>query len=164
MTQHNTDTVPNQTENSIPLNEMFTEKDLKMIALADHLGIDHEDIEYSGEYSEYDDMIFVAGIDEYLVCTDDEADIRAGEYIKESLWTFNPSFIIEHSDLPYAAEEMIADHCAKKCEGANETVEAIINDIDEFIEDAISLDGRGSFLNMCDGEEYEEGGFYIYQI
>jgi hypothetical protein len=42
-----------------------------------------------------------------------------------------------------------------KCEDANETIAALITDIDEFIEDAICADGRGHFLNGYDGEEYE---------
>ena len=49
------------------------------------------------------------------------------------------------------------------CEDANEIVKAIITDINEFIEDAISSDGRGHFLNGYDGTEEELNGFYIYR-
>lgn len=138
----------------------FTEDELKMIALAKHLDIDTEDIDQSG----YDDTIFEADGEEYLVCTDDDADERAGDYIKESLWAFNPGFIIDHSELPYDAIEMIEGVCDSKYEDANNTIHALITDMDEFIEDAICSDGRGHFLNHYDGYEYEEGGFYIYQI
>ena len=36
--------------------------------------------------------------------------------------------------------------------------------MDEFIEDAISSDGRGHFLSPYDGEENEEGDYFIYRI
>jgi len=55
------------------------------------------------------------------------------------------------------------------CENANELVSAIIEDIDEFIEDAISSDGRAHFLSTYDDEENEtedDNGetFYIYRL
>ena len=146
-TQHNTDAI------------VFTEDELKIIALAKHLDIDPEDI----EQSDYDDMAFEADGNEYLVCSDEEADDRAGDYIKDSLWAFNAGFIIDHSELPYEATDMITGFQGAKCEDANDTIAALIADMDEFIEDAICSDGRGHFLNGYDGEEYEEDGFYIYQ-
>ncbi len=105
---------------------------------------------------------------DYLVLTDDEADEKAAEYIKDSLWAFNASFIIDHSKLPYEAEEMVKNYQADKCESANESIEALIEDMDEFISDAISADGRGHFMSSYDGNENEEevGGetFYIYRL
>ena len=104
----------------------------------------------------------------YMVLTDEEADEKAAEYIKESLWAFNADFIIQHSKLPYEAKEMIESHQREKCESANETIEALIDDMDEFISDAISADGRGHFLNTYDGYENEEtvegDTFYIYRM
>lgn len=130
----------------------------KIDALAAYLDIDPEDIEL--DY----DMMFDADGAAYLVCTDEEADDYAADYIKESLWTFNVGFIIDHSNLPYEAEEMITSFCAEACEDANETIGAMITDIDEFIEDAIDADGRGHFLNNFDGEEGEEGEYFIYRM
>ena len=116
------------------------------------------------EQSDYDDMVFDADGRDYLVCTDDEANDRAGDYIRESLSAFNATFIIDHSELPYESKTMIEGFTADKCEDANSTIEAMISDMDEFIEDVISADSRGHFLNSYDGEEYEENGFYIYQM
>lgn len=147
-TQHNTDAI------------VFTEDELKMIALANHLDIDPEDV----EQSDYNPIEFEADGVDYLVCTDDEADGYAGDYIKESLWAFNAGFIIDHSELPYDAFDMIAEFQEAKCEDANDTISALIDDMEEFIEDAICADGRGHFLNGYDGEEYESDGFYIYQL
>jgi hypothetical protein len=58
---------------------------------------------------------------------------------------------------------MITAFQGDKCEDANDTIAAMITDMDEFIEDAICADGRGHFMNFYDGEEYESNGFYIYQ-
>lgn len=105
---------------------------------------------------------------DYLVLTDEEADEKAAEYIKDSLWAFNASFIIDHSKLPYDAIDMIKNYQDTQCERANETIEALIEDMDEFISDAISADGRGHFMSTYDGNEYEETiegeTFYIYRI
>lgn len=105
--------------------------------------------------------------DEYLVLTDDEADKKAAEYIEESVWAFNPDFIISHSSLPYEAIEMIKNFQTIKCEDANETILALITDFDDFVSDAISADGRGHFLSFYDGEENEETvngeTYYIYR-
>lgn len=94
--------------------------------------------------------------DDYLVCTDEEADEAAKQYIEESVWAFNASFIINHSKLPYEAREMIENLQTTKCEGANDTILALIDDFDEFVSAAISADGRGHFLSSYDGEENEE--------
>jgi len=37
---------------------------------------------------------------EYCALTEDEADEKASEYIKDYLWSFNADFILEHSILP----------------------------------------------------------------
>jgi hypothetical protein len=104
----------------------------------------------------------------YLVLTDEEADEKAADYINDSLWAFNADFIIDHSKLPYEALEMVQSFQQEKCEGANETIEALIEDMDGFIKDAIGADGRGHFLSSYDGNENEETvegiTFYIYRI
>ena len=105
---------------------------------------------------------------DYLVLTDSESDEKAKEYILDSLWAFNASFIIENSSLPYEAEEMIKNFQEHKCEGANETIKAIIEDTDSFCEEAIKADGRGHFMSSYDGNENEENVFgdtyYIYRV
>lgn len=131
-------------------------------ALAASLGVEPDEIEESSSFS-YDGT-FSVGNKEYLVLTEDEADEKAAESIKDSVWAFNPDFIIEHSDLPAEAEEMVRFFQEKKSEGANETLTALIKDMDEFIADAISADGRAHFMNSYDSKEEEEGDFLIYRI
>ena len=105
---------------------------------------------------------------DYLVLEDDEADEKAKEYILDTLWAFNASFIAYHTDLD---EEVIqAIHNNGKCESNNDIFYNLINklgSIDDFINDAISADGRGHFLSSYDGCENEETingtTFYIYR-
>ena len=122
----------------------------KLSELAKFLDVETEDLEESS----YDESLFSLGSRDYLVYTDEEADERAKEYMRETAWAFNASFIIDHSKLPYEALEMVQGF-QEKCEGANDTILALIEDFDEFVEDAISADGRGHFLSHYDSEENE---------
>ena len=139
---------------------MKTITEQKIEALAEHLEIDTEDIDDSS----YDKAVFedVEG-DEYLVLTDDEADERACEDIHESLWAFSAWFIVDHIDARIDAET-IEKLCGDMCEDANPIIEKLIDDVDDFIDDAIGLDGRGNFLSRYDGEEIEAGEFFIYRV
>ena len=106
---------------------------------------------------------------DYLVLTDDEADEKAKEYILDSLWAFNASFIAEQTGLDNEIIQAIHDN--GKCESNNDTFYNLINklgDLDTFVSDAISADGRGHFMSSYDGNENEEyinnTTFYIYRI
>ena len=59
---------------------------------------------------------------------------------------------------------MVKSFQEKHCESANDTILALIDDLDEFVQDAISSDGRGHFLSSYDGEEVETENYYIYRI
>jgi hypothetical protein len=114
---------------------------------------------------------FIINGEEWAIGTDDEAEEATKEYIKETAWAFNSSFIIENSSLPYEAAEMIQNFQESKCEGANETILALIDDIDDFVQSAIRADGRGHFLSGYDGVENQinikykskDYTFYIYR-
>lgn len=104
----------------------------------------------------------------YLVLTDEETDEEIKKYILDSLWTFNSWFLVEQIDLPEEAIEMIEVFKNTKCEDANSTIRAMINDEDDFVNAAISADGRGHFLSFYDGEENEVCGdeckYFIYRV
>lgn len=58
----------------------------------------------------------------------------------------------------------------QKAEGGNDTLASLVNassGMDNFVDEAISADGRGHFLNTYDGEEHEEevdgSWYYIYR-
>ena len=131
--------------------------DLQLEVLAAHLG---EDKDYAEDVE-----------DDYLVLTDEEADEACAEYIADSLWAFNASFILSECGLDGSGEESLRQMQEKSCEGANAFILSLVENtcgITEFAESAISADGRGHFLSQYDGEETEQetendGTFYIYR-
>jgi hypothetical protein len=133
----------------------------RIAALAKHLGCELDDI----SASVYDDISFSACGGEYLVLTDDEAEERAREDIRESLWAFDARFIASH------AHKALSEQCIEAlrkvqgdlCEDAAPLVEALIKDMDRFVSDAVLADGRGHFISRYDGEENESNEFYIYR-
>lgn len=117
-----------------------------------------------------------AGGKEFLVLTEKEANEKAREELLNSLWAFNADFILRHSknyNLMHnfekkAALDALKDAQAKSCESLNGLMFAIIDDINKFIDDAITADGRGHFISFYDGEEHEEElngkAYFIYRI
>lgn len=133
----------------------------KLIALATFLGCEVEEI----SVSRWDDCTFETPEGEYLVCTDEEADQKAYDYIDDSVWAFTPNFIIGQSSvLDFDdASEKIVKAIAEQCESGNDAMKKLIDNMDDFVEEAISCDGRGHFLSSYDGEENEQDDFYIYR-
>jgi hypothetical protein len=111
---------------------------------------------------------------EYLVLTDEEAVKAVKESILETLWAFNPRFVVMHTkfylessiEADEAFEEALKEMQSKLCEDANPIIRALIVNIDDFVENAIQADGRGHFLSSYDGEEIElnNGKYYAYRI
>lgn len=90
----------------------------------------------------------------YVVLTDSEADEAAAEYIRESLWAFNPSFLADVTGIDPEVFEAIAAN--DRCESNNTAIARLVgDDIDSLVEQAIGSDGRAHFLNTYDGEEHE---------
>ena len=126
-----------------------------------------ETVKYNADMNEFE-----TGSATYKVFTDEEADKAAAEEIKNSLWAFIPQFILEHTkvyrNLTNSEQKTFCDALgemqAKLCESANPLVEALIEDIEEFIYDAIAADGRGHFIAWYDFEENEQDDFYIYRV
>lgn len=109
--------------------------------------------------------VCVNGIN-YHAGTDEEMDEVATVYIKDSLWAFNSNFLAQQTDMP----EEVFKALQPQCESANEAVEAIVEKtcgIEEFVEAAISADGRAHFLNNWDGSEetatVEGEDYYAYR-
>lgn len=127
-------------------------------ALASHLGIDIEEI----EETDYDEKVFEAEGNEYLVVTDSEADEIAAQYIKDSLWAFNAEFLEEKIPLDAKTIRVIQENMS---EDANEVFVKLLGDyLPVFTQQAISADGRGHFMSSYDGHEWQDGEFYIYRI
>lgn len=135
--------------------------DPRIHALAKHLNCDANDI----SIARYGDNTFDAEGGEYLVLTDEEADELAAERIRESLWAFNVGFISSHTKHGFDDSQIAAikEMQIRLCESANTIIERLIVDLDHFISDAVSSDGRGHFISSYDGDENEAGEFYIYR-
>ena len=133
----------------------------KIEALAKFLGEDQEDY----FVTPYNENIYTNGLEEYLVLTNEEADEVTKEAITELVQAFNKDFIIAHSSaLDYdKASEQIIEAIQQQCESGNNAMTKLIDNMDEFIEDAISSDGRGHFLSGYDGEENQQGNYFIYR-
>jgi len=143
--------------------------------LADIAGTDEADIDVNfdvycsnnlTEVEEYDDDNYN---NDYFVLTDDEADEKAADYIKDSLWAFNASFLSSETGYPIEVFEGLQD----RCENSNDAVEALIEsnksdtNLKDFIDAAIGADGRGHFISSYDGNENEEtvngNRYFIYR-
>ncbi len=129
----------------------------KIKALAEYLEIEIDEIEENA----WDG--FDADGAEYMVLTDEEANEKAKEYIEESVWAFNKSFLDCHSEAISEMDDEVFQKIQEMCESANKTIMRLIDDFDYFVEDAMSADGRGHFMSSYDGEEIEQGEFYIYR-
>jgi hypothetical protein len=132
----------------------------KRAALAKYLGCRKRGISTDN----WDDSLFSSyGRKEYLVLTDEEANERAKEYIRESLWTFNSTFLSCQTGI----DSLVFEKLSKLYESGNEAILSIVEQtvgLDGLVEDAIACDGRGHFLNHWDGteDEIEWKGDYLY--
>lgn len=112
---------------------------------------DVEDIE--AEIGDTVDVITIEG-QEYDILSDEEADDKAVEYIRDTVWAFNAGFLESYTGV----DAMVFELLSEKCEDANEAIISIIEisgTIEDFTAEAISGVGRGHFLSGYDGEEHE---------
>jgi hypothetical protein len=132
----------------------------KIESLARFLEVETEEISQG-----YSENIFEYGNQEYLILTEEEADNAVKENIEESVWAFNANFILDHTNIEWNSriEKSLKRMQEELSEDANDLLKAMITDFDEFVEDAISADGRGHFLAGYDGEENEQDEYYIYR-
>ena len=131
-------------------------------ALVKHLNLD---LKEDGPKIEENGSEYSFGGKDYKVLTDEEADKEAKEYILDSAWAFNSSFLSCHSK--GNVDDEVFKVLSEKCESANDAVLSLIDDKDDFVNDAISSDGRGHFLSSYDSKEYEvdinNTTYYIYR-
>ena len=98
---------------------------------------------------------------EYIVLTEEEAEEKAAEYIRESVWAFNSWFLLDY--VPEGVTTEAIEKLQEHCEGANDPLLSMIEDFDEFVSDAIAADGLGHFLSSYDGDMHEHGDFVIFR-
>jgi hypothetical protein len=133
--------------------------DERQAALAKHLSVDVDEV--TGEGDEW-----YCSRQTWRVLSDAAAESAAREAIRDSVWAFNASFIADHTRprLNGSAVKALEEMQAKLCESAQTLIEALIHDMDEFVRDAISADGRGHFLAGYDNEENEQDGWFLYRV
>lgn len=137
---------------------LISEKDLSLSGLIsnyqelpDKLTYDH----YGLDIFEYDSI-------EYAIGDDRDATQAATCYIKDSVWAFNSDFLQYH--ISALDSEDIDNLRGDRCEDANSTLLKLIDDMDYFVNDAITSDGRGHFINSYDGNEIDYDNCVIYRI
>lgn len=141
----------------------------KQIALAEYLKCDYTDLE-----QDTNDHYGLTTFDEsYAIGTEEEADEAAKEYVKGILWAFNSDFILDQCKLPSSMKKAFDIWKTEECESCNDDLEDIIDrlcGIDDFVDAAVSSDGRGSFLGTYSGDEDEINSdllgevYYVYRI
>ena len=71
--------------------------------------------------------------------------------------------LAEHLDCE--ANEIVRSYCDSNFElGSNEPLLRSIIDFDAFVDEAISIDGRGHFMSSYDGHENELNELFIYRV
>lgn len=138
-------------------------------ALFQHLGYSLEEGETAENYIQEEphtehEFSEIGGSTSYLVLTEEEAEEKAIEYIRESLWAFNAEFLAGETGLP----EEVFTALQPQCEGANGAIAAVVEQcvdggIEAFAQEAISADGVAHFLNTYDGNEYQVEEWFIYR-
>jgi hypothetical protein len=114
----------------------------------------------------YNESNFKVFGNEFNIFTEEEREEAIAEYIKESLWAFNASFILQNSHIRWnnqheysQIEKALKEMQEKLCESANPLILVLIKN--NFVKNAIEADGYGHFLSGYDGKENEE---YIKDI
>lgn len=137
----------------------------KIETLAEFLECSPSDLRESPTHYGMDS--FAIGLKEYAIADDDEANEAAEDYIRDTAWAFNATFILSQCGLPQELAECLESFQETKCESANDAISSLIYKTcgwDAFVEAAISADGRGHLLSPYDGEEHELDDYYIYRI
>jgi hypothetical protein len=105
--------------------------------------------------------------EEYMILTDLEADSKCYDAVTDSLWSFRPSFILDHVsgvDNTVELQNALADMQDRLCDNSNALIKVMIDDLYDFVNDAVAADGRGHFLAFYDCIEHQEGEYFIYRV
>ena len=135
---------------------------MRKLALMSYLGVTEKEVR-----EVHDSKTFEVWNREYMVLAEHERYKKAKEYIQETLWAFNPSFLAKKTGL----SEEVFRALSEKCEDENDAILALVEKtcgLDDFVKSAIEADGYGHFLAYYDGKEevvnVEGEDYFIYRI
>lgn len=137
--------------------------------VAQYLDCDPQDVEEQ-DYDHFGLKVFSDGDNEVAIGNESEVEAAIAECIEQEAWSFNSDFVARHSKNGYSTEldkaiKMVQEDMS---EDAQDLVIAVIENLETFIEDAVSEDGRGMFLNRNDNTEdevkYKGVTYYCYRI
>lgn len=108
----------------------------------------------------------------YLVLTDEEANAKTADYIRESVWTCSPHFLARYCQIGIGKEdiEVLLDQAnhSDKVESVNDELTDLVEagaGMSKLIQDSISADGRAFYLSDYNVEDASPcGKYYIYRI
>lgn len=98
-----------------------------------------------------------------VALTEDDADAAVADAIKSSLAYFGSDFLANKTGLPVVFFQSLQKHDFDDSEAMCRLVEATCG-LDDLIDDACCIDGRGHFLSSYDGSEHEVDGCFLYII
>lgn len=122
--------------------------------------------EQKGEFGDLFGLpVITINAEQYAIAIDDGVAYDAcTEYIKESLWAFSTRFLAAQTNI----DKKVFETLIPLGEGANEAIKHLIIGacgLEKFVDEAISQDGKGSFLGFYDSNEIElDGDMFAYRI
>lgn len=107
---------------------------------------------------------------EYLILNKEEKQKTLIEYIEETLWAFDSTFLADFTGIDYEVFEAIQKN--NRYESNNQAIRSLIigtnNSIEDFVDEAVHYNGAGHFLSTYDGQEIEvfddNVELYVYRV
>ncbi len=137
--------------------EELSEFEEAIIAIGLSLELTFEELKYIKKLNYgYGNCVYEVQGHDYYSGTEDEIFNAVQEYISESLWVFNNSFLRNYGVLKNINNaELILNILQKQYESGNDAIKELVQweeNKDEITQDAINADGVGHFLNSYNGE------------
>ena len=133
------------------LDQYYDAIDEPILALAFYLDMSIEDLENieKSKYG-YGDCLYEAQGTQYYIGTEDEIKEAVTDYIKDTAWAFNPSFLSEKTGIPQEAFKSLSELCKNGNDGILAIIEKTCG-LESFVDASIAADSIGHFLNGYDG-------------
>lgn len=104
----------------------------------------------------------------FYVLTDEEADEVTEQNISETLWTFNDWFLAPYLDINKYIIRRVQKETSEDCNTLFYKILDCEGKFKDFVDKAVSVDGRGTYITGYDGIEREishkDKDFFIYRM